>query len=102
MRIGHQIYNYLYDHVDSGRINLIPPVKLTTITGCTLGYIYECYINWKENQVYVGVVQIDSKQHFSIHDFLNWMGGPNPESYKPLYKLRDILRKNLINKKKPS
>lgn len=93
MRIGHQIYNYLYDHIDSGRTNIISPIKISTVEGTLKGHIYECHINWIENQVYIGVVTPTEKLSLSVHEFLKWMGGSNhPQSYKYLYELRDKLK----------
>lgn len=97
MRIGHQIYNYLYDHIDSGRTNIVPTVKINTIEGTLKGNIYECHINWAENQVYIGVVTPTEKLSLSVHEFLKWMGGSSkPQSYKPLYQLRDQLKTTIL------
>lgn len=94
MRIGHQIYNYLYEHLDSGRVNIVSPIKITSVDNLVKGHIYECHIHWLENQVYIGVVTPEGdKLALSVNGFLKWMDGPTkPQSYKPLYELRDKLK----------
>ena len=49
MRIGHQIYNYLYDYTDSETISLSGGIVLPDSDYCIMG----AYINYDENQVYV-------------------------------------------------
>ena len=89
MRIGHQIYNYLYDYTDSGTISLSDGIVLPDSDYCIMG----AYINFDENQVYVILEdQMHNVVNQTIHQFVCQMGGANSNSYKPLYELRDALR----------
>lgn len=89
MRIGHQIYNYLYDYTDSGSISLSDGIVLPDSDNCIMG----AYINFDENQVYVILEdQMHNVFNQTIHQFVCQMGGANSNSYKPLYELRDALR----------
>ena len=53
----------------------------------------EMYINYEENQVYL-VVEDENQVpfHTSVHDFIKMMGGPVPDSYVPLYHLRNEVK----------
>ena len=89
MRIGHQIYNYLYDYTDTGTYSLEEGIRLPVLDYSIMG----AYINFKENQVYV--VLKDHTHNVinkTIHQFVCQMGGANSNSYMPLYELRDTLR----------
>ena len=89
MRIGHQIYNYLDDYTDSGTISLSDGIVLSDSDYCIMG----AYINFDENQVYVVLEdQMHNVVNKTINQFVCQMGGPNSQSYKPLYELRDVLR----------
>lgn len=91
MRIGHQIYNYLYDYTDTGTYSLEEGIRLPVSDYSIMG----AYINFKENQVYV--VLKDHTHNVinkTIHQFVCQMGEPNNQSYKPLYDLRDTLKVN--------
>ena len=89
MRIGHQIYNYLYDYTDSGTISLSDGIVLPEYDYCIMG----AYINFDENQVYVVLEDhMHNVVNQTIHLFVCQMGGPNCRGYKPLYELRDTLR----------
>ena len=89
MRIGHQLYNYLYDYTDSGTISLSDGIVLSDSDYC----IMRAYINFDENQVYVILEdQMHNVVNQTIHQFVCQMGGANSNSYKPLYELRDALR----------
>ena len=89
MRIGHQIYNYLDDYTDSGTISLSGGIVLPDSDYCIMG----AYINYDENQVYVVLEdQMHNVVNKTINQFVCQMGGPNSQSYKPLYELRDVLR----------
>ena len=91
MRIGHQIYNYLYDYTDTGTFSLKEGIGLPNCDFSIMG----AYINFKENQVYV--ILKDQRCNVinkTIHQFVCQMGGPNYHSYRPLYHLRDTLRIN--------
>ena len=100
MRIGHQIYNYLYDYTGTGNFSIREGIGLPGSDYSIMG----AYINFKENQVYV-VLKDHSHNviNKTIHQFVCQMGGPNHNSYKPLYDLRNTLRinaKQWIKKKK--
>lgn len=89
MRIGHQIYNYLDDYTDSGTISLLDGIVLPDSDYCIMG----AYINFDENQVYVVLEdQMHNVVNKTINQFVCQVGGPNSQSYKPLYELRDVLR----------
>ena len=89
MRIGHQIYNYLYDYTDLGTISLSDGIVLPDSDYCIMG----AYINFDENQVYVILEdQMHNVFNQTIHQFVCQMGGANSNSYKPLCELRDALR----------
>ena len=91
MRIGHHIYNYLYDYTDSGTISLSDGIVLPEYDYCIMG----AYINFDENQVYVVLEDhMHNVVNQTIHQFVCQMGGPNYQSYKPLYNLRDTLKVN--------
>jgi len=95
MRIGHQIYNYLNDYTDNGSYSLLNQVEVIPNwpDNISASYISRVYINWKEDQVYLMVITNDIPDALTINEFLKWMGGPTkPQSYKPLYKLRDQLK----------
>lgn len=96
MRIGHQIYNYLYDYTDSGSYQLLDPIEVIPNwpeNKTDISYIHRAYINWNENQVYLIVVTHDIPDALTINEFLKWMGGSTkPQNYKPLYQLRDQLQ----------
>ena len=89
MRIGHHIYNYLYDYTDSGTISLSGGIVLPDSDYCIMG----AYINYDENQVYVVLEDhTHNVVNKTIHQFVCQMGGANSNSYMPLYELRDTLR----------
>ena len=91
MRIGHQIYNYLNDYTDSGSYSLLDPIEVER--NGEKHYIHEACIIWSEDQVYLTVVTGEIPAYMNINSFLKWMGGPTkPQSYKPLYQLRDQLK----------
>lgn len=101
MRIGHQIYNYLNDYTDNGSHTLLNPVEVIPNwpDNTLVSHISRVYINWKEDQVYLMVITNDIPDALTINEFLKWMGGPTkPQSYKPLYQLRDQLK--IMAKKK--
>lgn len=91
MRIGHQIYNYLNDYTDNGSYSLLNPIEVEN--NGEKHYIHEACIIWSEDQVYLTVVTGEIPAYMTINQFLKWMGGPTkPQSYKPLYQLRDQLK----------
>lgn len=91
MRIGHQIYNYLNDYTDNGSYSLLNPIEVEN--NGEKHYIHEACIIWSEDQVYITVVTGEIPTFMNINGFLKWMGGPTkPQSYKPLYQLRDQLK----------
>ena len=94
MRIGHQIYNYLYDYTDTGAYNVCQAVTYCDNLG-GLACIKSAYINFKENQVYLIVENENFEQvHVNVHSFIKLMGGAKlQKSYHPLYILRNELKK---------
>lgn len=91
MRIGHQIYNYLNDYTDNGSHSLLNPIEVEN--NGEKHYIHEACIIWSEDQVYLTVVTGEIPAYMTINQFLKWMGGSTkPQSYKPLYQLRDQLK----------
>lgn len=93
MRIGHQIYNYLCDYTDDGKVTIMQPIECKPATDNTTSYIHEAQINWSEDQVYLVVVTGEIPSYQTINGFIKWMGGSTrPESYKPLYELRNRLQ----------
>lgn len=98
MRIGHQIYNYLYDYTDDGKVTIAQPIECIPICSPNnevyeVSFIYEASIKWDENQVYLLVLTGEIPTYMTINGFLKWMGGSQyPQNYKPLYELRDRLR----------
>lgn len=96
MRIGHQLYNYLYDYTDDGIVVTSPVINCTPNGSSNTYSITGCHINWKEDQVYISVAKSNTEEpvQHTINSFINWMGGSRiPQSYKPLYELRDRLQK---------
>lgn len=103
MRIGHQIYNYLNDYTDNGSHTLLNPIEVIPNwpDNTEPSYIHEACIIWSENQVYLTVVTGEIPSFMTVNQFLKWMGGSTkPQSYKPLYQLRDQLK--VMAKKKYS
>lgn len=101
MRIGHQIYNYLNDYTDNGSYSLLNPIEVIPNWPDNIkpSWIHEACIIWSEDQVYLTVVTEEIPTYMTINQFLKWMGGPQkPQSYKPLYQLRDQLK--IMAKKK--
>ena len=95
MRIGHQIYNYLNDYTNDGQYTLLHPIEVIPNwpDNKEPSYIHEACIIWSEDQVYITVVTGEIPTYMNINSFLKWMGGPQkPQSYKPLYQLRDQLK----------
>lgn len=95
MRIGHQIYNYLNDYTDNGSYSLLNPIEVIPNwpSNQEPSYIHEACIIWSEDQVYLTVVTGEIPVYMNINSFLKWMGGSTkPQSYKPLYQLRDQLK----------
>ena len=91
MRIGHQIYNYLNDYTDNGSYSLLNPIEVER--NGEKHYIHEACIIWSEDQVYLTVVTGEIPAYMNINSFLKWIGGSiKPQSYKPLYQLRDQLK----------
>ena len=89
MRIGHQLYEFLEFFTDSGSYCVDNVQYFTDASGRRL-CITEIYINNEERQVYL-VLEDETQNtfHTTIHNFINLMGGPKPESYRPLYKIRN-------------
>ena len=95
MRIGHQIYNYLCDYTDDGKVTIAQPIECIPNwpTNKEVSYIHEAYIKWDEDQVYLLVVTGEIPTYMTINGFLKWMGGSTqPQNYKPLYELRNRLK----------
>ena len=91
MRIGHQIYNYLNDFTDDGSYSLFPSIMVEN--NDQKHYITRAYINWNEDQVYLVLVTDNVPFYLAIPQVLKWLGGSQkPQSYKPLYQLRDQLK----------
>ena len=96
MRIGHQIYNYLCDYTNDGKVTLAQPIVCIPNWpyNKSPSYIHGASIKWDEDQVYLLVVTGEIHTYMTINGFLKWMGGSQePQNYKPLYKLRDVLNK---------
>lgn len=95
MRIGHQIYNYLCDYTDDGKVTIAQPIECIPNwpTNKEVSYIHEASIKWDEDQVYLLVVTGEIPTYMTINGFLKWMGGSTqPQNYKPLYELRNRLK----------
>jgi desulfoferrodoxin (superoxide reductase-like protein) len=95
MRIGHQIYNYLCDYTDDGKVTIAQPIECIPNwpTNKEVSFIHEASIKWDEDQVYLLVVTGEIPTYMTINGFLKWMGGSTrPQNYKPLYELRNRLK----------
>lgn len=92
MRIGHQIYNYLFDIADNGICILDRPVEFEVI-GHESCYILGAFIDFKDDQVYLNL-QVDGIHvQKNIPDFLRFtIDDCMNRDYKPLYQLRDKLK----------
>ena len=92
MRIGHQLFEFLQYWTDTGSYCTQDSAFFKDAEGRQL-YIKEMYINYEENQVYL-VVEDENQVpfHTSVHDFIKMMGGPMPDSYVPLYHLRNEVK----------
>ena len=95
MRIGHQIYNYLYDYTDDGKVTIAQPIECIPNwpTNKEVTFIHEASIKWDEDHVYLLLVTREIPIYMTINGFLKWMGGSTqPQNYKPLYELRNKLK----------
>ena len=111
MRIGHQLFEFLLYCTDTRSYCVQETHFFIDKNGKRL-FIKEIYINDEENQVYL-IIEDENQDsfHTSIHNFITMMGGANPDSYAPLYKLRDETKnvkkayirkyKNALNKYEP-
>ena len=101
-RIGHQIYNYLYDYTDTGDWKLTTPINFM-VCGRIVS-LRGAYINFDENQVYLVYLYDGNTMNTSIHDYLCFLRDLNYEPrYKTLYFFRNslsILRKEWKSKYK--
>lgn len=93
MRIGHQLFEFLESFTDTGSYCVDELLYFTDASGRRL-CITEMYINSEERQVYL-VIDDDTKNcfHVTINGFIKLMGGPKYESYRPLYHLRDEVKR---------
>jgi hypothetical protein len=103
MRIGHQLFEFLQDWTDTASYCVQEIPYCSDIEGKRL-CIKEMYINFDENQVYLVVEDENQNQfHKSVNEFIKLMGGPRPESYAPLYTVRDevrLLKRNIVKRYK--
>lgn len=92
MRIGHQLYCYLQDWTDAGHYD-VQQVFFFMDSSQRKLCIKSLFINEDENQVYL-VFEDETGDSFqmNVHGFLCMMGGPIPQSYQPLYQIRDELQ----------
>ena len=92
MRIGHQLFEFLQEWTDTASYCVQEIQYFIDIEG-KRHCIKEMYINFEENQVYLIIEDENLNQiHKSVNEFIKMMGGPDPNSYAPLYKLRDEVR----------
>lgn len=90
MRIGHQIYSYLYDYTDTGDWELKKPINFM-VCGRIIS-LRGAYINFEENQVYLVFLYDGNLMNTSIHDYLCLLRDLNYEPrYKTLYFFRNCL-----------
>ena len=99
MRIGHQLYNYLQDWTDAGHYDVQQVFFFVDSSQRKLCF-KSLFINEEENQVYL-VLEDETGDSFqmNVHGFLCMMGGPIPQSYQPLYQIRDelqVYRKRIV------
>ena len=99
MRIGHQLFCYLQDWTDAGHYDVQQVFFFVDSSQRKLCF-KSLFINEKENQVYL-VLEDDDGDSFqmNVHGFICMMGGPVPQSYHPLYQVRDelqIYRKRIV------
>lgn len=104
MRIGHQIYITLDEWTDNGSYDVQEILFYQNARGQWI-CIKCAYIDYRENQVYLVVEDEDAlcSSQVTIHQFLKLMGGPQKDSYQPLYQLRNELcdyKKRLDSKAK--
>lgn len=93
MRIGHQLFEFLFDFTDTGSYRVDDTTTFSDANGRIL-CIREMYINDEERQVYLILEdETENQFHVSINRFIKLMGGPKAESYAPLYRLRDEVQK---------
>ena len=92
MRIEHQLFEFLQYWTDTGSYCIQDSAFFKDAEGRKL-CIKEMYINYEDNQVYL-VVEDENQVpfHTSVHDFIKMMGGPMPDSYVPLYHLRNEVK----------
>lgn len=92
MRIGHQLFEFLQYWTDTGSYCAQDSAFFKDAEERKL-CIMEMYINYEENQVYL-VVEDENQVpfHTSVHDFIKMIGGPVPDSYVPLYHLRNEVK----------
>lgn len=103
MRIGHQLFEFLRYCTDTGSYSVQETELFMDAEGRCL-CIKEMYINDEENQVYL-VIEDENQNpfHKSVNEFIKMMGGPKPNSYAPLYQLRNetkMVKKAYIQKYK--
>jgi hypothetical protein len=99
MRIGHQIFCYLQDWTDAGHYD-VQQVFFFMDSSQRKLCVKSLFINEEENQVYL-VLEDETGNSFqmNVHGFICMMGGPVPQSYQPLYQIRDelqIYRKRIV------
>lgn len=99
MRIGHQIFCYLQDWMDAGHYD-VQQVFFFMDSSQRKLCVKSLFINEEENQVYL-VLEDETGNSFqmNVHGFICMMGGPVPQSYQPLYQIRDelqIYRKRIV------
>ena len=92
MRIGHQLFCYLQDWTAAGHYD-VQQIFFFMDSFQRKLCIKSLFINEEENQVYL-VLEDETRNSFqmNVHGFLCLMGGAVPQSYQPLYQIRDELR----------
>ena len=92
MRIGHQLFCYLQDWTDAGHYD-VQQVFFFMDSSHRKLCIKSLFINEEENQVYLILEdEACSSLQTNVHGFVCIMGGPVPQSYQPLYQIRDELQ----------
>lgn len=101
MRIGHQIYNLLNEYSERGFFVLPDSIEFKPNNSDQVYKIVSANINWLEDQVYVSIMKGTEWIDYTIRDFLHFMGEKGtPGNYKPLYQLRDYLKKVMVKQYK--
>jgi len=81
----------VFDYTDTGEVILEEGIPLPSLDCSIMG----AFIDYSEEQVYLKIEYRDGgTASKTINQYVGMMGGPSSKTYRPLYVLRDRLRRN--------